>query len=780
MSAVTSKNIKNTIPQHILDSLNFPDIPDDEFGRKLSQFSHNGSVSTFVNCLRWLRLHSFYGIGVELAGLVYDIFSYDADFLDEYGMLLFHNEQYEMSASIYADILSFTTLDKNMADLYLRNANLSAPFMLQSYTNYNIQKVKSISLNTQCVPLITFSITTCKRLHLFEKTMNSFLACCEDIERITSWLCVDDNSSDADRKRMKELYPFFTFIWKTPEQKGHAKSMNLILEHVSTPYLFHMEDDWQFFRPCSFLEKCMQVLDSHPKYGQCLLNRNYGELVEDDTRILGGEFKTTKYGIRYYIHEHITDTTEFVNKYGNGSNCAYWAHYSLRAGLNRVSALKHVGVYNPDASHFEMDYAYRYMEKGYKTTFLESILCQHIGRLTSERTDTSKPNAYTLNDEQQFVKEEKKISTNTDPDAGSQVEGKMPNEPTVDSKHTTSDESTAKPTKIPVEIQVINMDSRTDRWQIFEQNYKQSKRFKNRNFPYKRMSAVNGYNLKPNRYLEQLFNPNDFNYRCGMIGCALSHLKLWVELANKDSFQMMIVLEDDVEFVPYFLLKLENVFAKLDANETEWDVIFLGHHIYPQYVTDSTYDKQRLPVASKWSVSDALSKSAGGTGGYIIHTSSARKLVRYIQQVGMIHGIDTMMQKACDIMEIYYCEPHLIYSDQYTCETMHTVDTDIQNNYDSLRRPISQRLNDEYTYFDSLGISYGICDSHIYSSHSDKKEVVFCYNACQQAKDNGDIQYKIGDDIYVCIPSDLFASHVKSFGLIFNKTLSTDHIIQYK
>jgi hypothetical protein len=41
-----------------------------------------------------------------------------------------------------------------------------------------------------------------------------------------------DNSSDEEREQMKKLYPFFTFYFKTFEEKGHAKSMNIIRNHV--------------------------------------------------------------------------------------------------------------------------------------------------------------------------------------------------------------------------------------------------------------------------------------------------------------------------------------------------------------------------------------------------------------------------------------------------------------------------------------------------------------------------------------------------------------------
>jgi len=132
----------------------------------------------------------------------------------------------------------------------------------------------------------TFTITTCKRLKLFKRTMNSFINCCKDIDQIGRWICVDDNSSQSDKNSMKKLYPFIEFIWKTPDQRGHAKSMNIIRETVDTPFVLHMEDDWQFYVKQNYIIPSIQLLNKESKYGQVIFNRNYAE-IPDDKKIPG-------------------------------------------------------------------------------------------------------------------------------------------------------------------------------------------------------------------------------------------------------------------------------------------------------------------------------------------------------------------------------------------------------------------------------------------------------------------------------------------------------------
>ena len=92
---------------------------------------------------------------------------------------------------------------------------------------------------------LTFTITTCKRLDYFIESMDTFILRCQDIDFIDLWICIDNNSSESDRNIMKERYPFFTFIYKTVETKGHAKSMNILWDTIKTDYVFHFEDDWK-------------------------------------------------------------------------------------------------------------------------------------------------------------------------------------------------------------------------------------------------------------------------------------------------------------------------------------------------------------------------------------------------------------------------------------------------------------------------------------------------------------------------------------------------------
>ena len=67
-----------------------------------------------------------------------------------------------------------------------------------------------------------------------------------------------------------------------------------------------------------------------------------------------------------------------------------------------VETILKLGNFDSANQFFEMDYAEKWTKAGYKSAFFNMITNRHIGRLTSERNDTSKLNAYALNNESQF------------------------------------------------------------------------------------------------------------------------------------------------------------------------------------------------------------------------------------------------------------------------------------------------------------------------------------------------------------------------------------------
>lgn len=593
---------------------------------------------------------------------------------EQYALSLQHTGDHLLSHNFYKKVIEQSFLGDNQIKKILLNDRKNLYNFLHKFTYYPYDKIQQILRrhNNTEDPLITLTITTCKRYDLFERTINSFINCCQDINKIDRWICVDDNSSEDERKLMKNKYPFFDFYFKTLKEKGHPHSMNIIRNMVNTPYVLHLEDDWEFFLPDNIIDKSIQIINYHPFIGQCLFNQNYGETI-DDIDIIGGMLNKLSNGYPFYIHENL-NIDKFTEKYGFGKNCAYWPGFSFRPSIFRSSIFNKLGEFNEKIAHFEMDYSKKYKDNGYLSAFLYGIRCIHTGRLTSEINNPDKPNAYTLNGEQQFTKD---FDVNNE--SNNIIDFKDIKQETIDYLQN------------KMVINIVNLDKRLDRWediQSFTNNFKF--------FSYNRFKAIDGYSLKPNIHLSKLFDGNDYNMRKGMVGCALSHIQLAINLLNSDK-ELYLVLEDDIKFVDNFEEKLCYLYENLDK---EWDLVYIGHHIKKEYITENTFNTSKFPLPTeKLNSKVSLSKSLGGTIGYLLSRMGAQKMLNFIESRGMTNGIDTIQQKMADEANIYYCEPHLIYSD---CANNNNVDSDIQYDYSSLTLNFDERYNIEKDFYSNI------------------------------------------------------------------------------
>jgi GR25 family glycosyltransferase involved in LPS biosynthesis len=574
----------------------------------------------------------------------------------------------------------------------------------ESYIGYNPEKCAALGaaiVSNRARGIspdsITICTTTCKRYDLFVKTVNSFLACCEDLgEFLYEWIVVDDNSSESDRKLMQDNYPFITYVFKTPDQKGHARSMNMLMDLIKTPYVFNLEDDWRFFAPARYLSKCFEVLRENPRYGQCLLNRAYGEDIDTAAKIVAGHRRYTASGLRYYIHEYATGAAlntlfKKLTNIGQG-NCSYWPHYSLRAGITRTEVFDRLGKYNEDAKHFEQEYAYRYRIH-YLTTYLDNLYCTHTGRRTYER-DSDKINAYDLNAERQFGQDPKNIPPNShenrlDPLLPAQTTREIPNKP-ADSVNSNPVPVNRELRRLVMKTYVLNLRRRPDRLQKF----RDTNALELENFHV--FWAVDGKKMVPNHVVQKLFEHNDYNYRRGLVGCALSHLLMWVELVESQTLQGMLIAEDDAELTGNFLAK----FMHALAISPEADILFLGHHPYPAYARAVDMDRTATPITELWSKERSIKQSMGGTTAYYITKQGAANMLNWINKHGFRYGVDWEMFHN-DANKVYYTSPFLAFAD--CAQSGKPVDTDIQHVYDGTGFSLREWFAEELAYWGESG-----------------------------------------------------------------------------
>ncbi len=480
---------------------------------------------------------------------------------------------------------------------------------------------------TPTPPDILLTMTTCKRFDLFCKTIDSLLYAFQDLWMDVKELVVfDDNSSECDKIKMQSRYPWIKYIFKGPDDRGHARSLNMIRDYArdsECKYIVHIEDDFLFFdRDPTVFFRMRDILEERG-IGQVMFNLNYTEVQRDMMETVGGEFAETANGTQYVKHEYVKTDQEikaFTDKWHHlgWSSSNYWPHFSLRPFMMKVEVLvNRLPTFTEEKSvHFEMVQGYQFVELGYKTAFIPDVKHLHIGKLTHE---TGK-NAYQLNQCPQFGGTDKVIH------------------------------------------KCINLESRPDRWDAC------SKEFRKIGLYVERVAAVVGKDVVVTPQIAMLFEKNNFNFRSGIVGCALSHIGIWkdhVENGNQDVW--LNVMEDDISNLdPELHYKLE----RISINNRCSNVVFWTHH--------AKNVEMHVGSDNIMSAGNALAFSYGGTAGYLISQQGCREMLAYIRKNSMTNAIDTVMQKSglCSYTsEMLGSSPMCISGD---------IDSDIQNNFDCL------------------------------------------------------------------------------------------------
>lgn len=529
---------------------------------------------------------------------------------------------------------------------------------------------------------ITVTMTTCKRIDLFKKTINSLLECVIDLpEYLYEWIIVDDQSSEQDINEMKTLYPFITIIRKSEEEKGHPRSMNIIKKLIKTPYFLHLEDDFMFFEKKTYIGDSMDIFNENENIKQVMFNLNYAEDCSISTKIKGSTLRYTKGENKaYFIHNYIRPD-EVQRLQTNYTNCHYWPHFSFRVGLNKTELFTNIGDFVETPCHFEMEFAYRYMMKGYKTAFLPTISYYHIGRRTYEREDSNKTNAYELNDQSQFGQKSNK----------KEIEIKKESENKIIKTNENEGDSKVKINKYyNIRAEVINLKRRPNRLISFLENNPI-----NINFIHT-FDAIDGKTLNPNQKIMKLFEKGDYNYRRGIVGCTLSHLSIWKNFISDINVDYLFVLEDDARLTYDFHIKLLHL---LNTYENQFDVLYLGmfpyHHKDKHNFHYTEKTKDVLPTARQYTIKEMFETSMGGNHGYIMTKKGVYNCLEYIRKNGMTNAVDWMVMKV-DTNRTFYCEPFLVEAPVFQKDNCQT---DIQQEYDIVRYNQGEWLLNEIVYW---------------------------------------------------------------------------------
>lgn len=206
------------------------------------------------------------------------------------------------------------------------------------------------------------------------------------------------------------------------------------------------------------------------------------------------------------------------------------------------------------------------------------------------------------------------------------------------------------------EAYVINLDRRVDRRTSFVSHHPY---FKGR---VKRHMACDGLSLSLTPVLASLFKPNDFFWKKSVMGCAISHLKLWSMLSNEpEEMNSYLIMEDDARLKPEWTEAWAKVQGRLPAN---WECIYLGGVLPPnregyELVKEPVMDGLcRIKPNTFFGQTEPTRQFHFCAYAYIISRAGVRKILAELTtHKGVWTSADHVLFNSLDKMNIYCLDP---------------------------------------------------------------------------------------------------------------------------
>ena len=212
--------------------------------------------------------------------------------------------------------------------------------------------------------MITTVITSCGRTKLLERTLASFT---KFADLKTDIFIIEDSPKTEDQLatvRLARNYDAIPII--NTENLGQIKSIDKAYSFVETPYIFHIENDWEFLKP-GFLSDSLLILEADKSILQVWLRGltdTNGHPVEKGDYVVNG--------VRF----------RYMETLALGGN---WHGFSWNPGLRRKADYDLVKPFeqfikpNDFNALTECRIGQKYFDLGFRAVILLETYCKHIG-----------------------------------------------------------------------------------------------------------------------------------------------------------------------------------------------------------------------------------------------------------------------------------------------------------------------------------------------------------------------------------------------------------------
>ncbi|MGH8713616.1 MAG: SEC-C metal-binding domain-containing protein [Casimicrobiaceae bacterium] len=205
---------------------------------------------------------------------------------------------------------------------------------------------------------ISFVLTSCGRFDLLAETISTFLAW--NSAPIGRYVIVEDSGDERIRDVLTPFGNRFELLFNDP-RLGQMQSIDRAYAGLQTPYIFHCEDDWRFFRG-GFIEESLLLLQHFPSISAVLCRRagqnRVHDMVASSTRVSRlreVEFRQSRLDVS-----------------------PIWGGYSFNPGLRRLADYRRLGSFAGCGHEDEVSRWFK--QQGMGVASLERPACETTGR----------------------------------------------------------------------------------------------------------------------------------------------------------------------------------------------------------------------------------------------------------------------------------------------------------------------------------------------------------------------------------------------------------------
>jgi len=223
-----------------------------------------------------------------------DIYTWHA--LDEQAVCASWIGRQRESFDLFRRLLTIAGIDEHDRARFATNRDLAVPHLLKETATYppDLCRRPPGPPNAE----VTFSLVAGPDRQQSERTLNSFLQCCTDIDHVGRFLVLDTGLSAADRAHLSDRYPFLEFLSGSANMTT-AEQTERLAEAIGGRYWLHSGQGWQYFATEPLITRLSSILHAEPNVFQVSIN--YGDATTLTGTAAPAETTRTNPGTGRYV-----------------------------------------------------------------------------------------------------------------------------------------------------------------------------------------------------------------------------------------------------------------------------------------------------------------------------------------------------------------------------------------------------------------------------------------------------------------------------------------------